>query len=59
MAKVIYARQYARLMYNRELHDRLLQEVLMADIDVPGYTLSNTLAQQQARELLASAEEYF
>lgn len=59
MTKVIYARQYARLVYDRELHDRLLQEVLRADANVPGYALINTLAQQQAQKLLDSADEYF
>jgi hypothetical protein len=59
MAKVIYARQYARLVFDRELHDRLLTEVLKAEPDVPGYALGNTLAQQRARELLSSADEYF
>lgn len=59
MAKVIYARQYARLVFDRELHDRLLTEVLKAEPDVPGYALGNTLAQQRARELLDSADEYF
>lgn len=57
--KVEYARQYARLVYDRELHDRLLNEVLAADPAVPGFTLFNTLAQQAARELLASGDEYF
>jgi len=59
MAKVVYARQYARLVFDRPLHDRLLQEVMKADPDVPGYVLSNTLAQQQAKELSDSAEDYF
>lgn len=59
MAKVIYARQYARLMFDRELHDRLLKEVTDADPDAPGYTLMNTLAQKEAKELLASADGYF
>ena len=59
MAKVIYARQYARLVFDRELHDRLLTEVLKAEPDVPGYALGNTLAQQKARELLDNADEYF
>jgi len=59
MAKVLYARHYARLMFDRELHDRLLNEVLEAQPDVPGYALSNALAQQKARELLNSAEDYF
>lgn len=59
MAKVVYAERYARLVFDRNLHDRLLQEVLAADPHTPGRTLSNTYAQQRARELLASGEEYF
>ena len=59
MVKVLYAKHYARLMFDRELHDRLLHEVLKAEPDIPGYTLSNTLAQKKARELLDSAEDYF
>lgn len=57
--KVEFARGYARLVYDRELHDRLLNEVLQAVAREPGQTLFNTLAQQQARELLASADDYF
>lgn len=57
--KVDYARYYARTLYDRELHDRLLQEVLNADPVEPGLTLFNTLAQDDARDLLASAEDYF
>ncbi len=57
--KVNYARYYARTLYNRELHDRLLGDVLAADPVEPGLTLFNTLAQDDARELLASAEDYF
>ncbi|MEJ2601991.1 MAG: TRAP transporter TatT component family protein [Gammaproteobacteria bacterium] len=57
--KVEYARGYARLLYERELHDRLLEEVLAADPVTPGYTLTNTLAQRDAERLLASADEYF
>lgn len=58
-AKVEYARGYARLLYERDLHDRLLNEVMDADPDVPGYTLTNVLAQRDAARLLASADEYF
>ena len=58
-AKVAYARYYARLIYERELHDRLLNEVIAADPHVPGLTLSNVLAQQEARQLLASSADYF
>lgn len=57
--KVAYARLYARMFYDRELHDRLLGEVLQADPKVPGLTLSNTLAQQQARQLLNDSDDYF
>ncbi len=57
--KVEYARGYARLVYDRDLHDRLLNEVLAADPHAPSLTLSNTLAQEQARQLLESANEYF
>jgi len=59
MVKVLYAQHYARLVFDRELHDRLLNEVLEAKTDVPGYTLSNTLAKKQARELLQSGKDYF
>ena len=59
MVKVEYARHYARITYDRELHDRLLHEVLAADPAVPGMTLRNVLAQREARELLASADAYF
>jgi len=57
--KVDYARYYARTLYDRELHDRLLDEVLAADPVQPGLTLFNTLAQEEAQELLASADDYF
>jgi hypothetical protein len=57
--KVEFARGYARLMYERELHDQLLREVLAADPHVPGYTLTNVLAQRDASGLLASADDYF
>jgi hypothetical protein len=58
-AKVEFARGYARLMYDRELHDELLSEVLVADPVVPGYTLTNVLAQRDAELLLAEADDYF
>jgi hypothetical protein len=57
--KVEYARGYAKLLYERELHDRLLNEVLAADPYEDGYTLSNVLAQEQAREMLDQADDYF
>jgi hypothetical protein len=59
MAKVLYARHYARLVFNRELHDGLLQEVLAADVEYPDLTLMNVMAQTQAKELLETSDEYF
>jgi len=59
MAKVLYAQQYARLMFEQELHDRLLQEVLDADPYAEGLTLVNRLAQRQAAVLLAESADYF
>ncbi|KFN42917.1 TRAP transporter TatT component family protein [Arenimonas oryziterrae] len=58
-AKTLYAEFYARLVFNQELHDRLLNEVLAADPKAPGFTLVNTLAQDRARKLLESGKEYF
>ncbi len=58
-AKVEFARSYGRLLYDRELHDRLLTEVIEAPVEADGYTLFNVLAKQEAEELLASADDYF
>ncbi len=58
-AKVEFARGYARLLYDRELHDQLLNEVLAASPEAEGLTLFNVMAQDQARALLASADDYF
>ena len=59
MVKAEYARRYARLVFDRPLHDRLLNEVLQAPATAPGLTLRNTLAQRTAHELLKSADNYF
>ena len=56
---VDFAKYYARTLYERELHDSLLNEVLQADPVQPGYTLFNTLAQTEAQVLLDSADDYF
>jgi len=59
MAKVTYAERYARLMFDRELHDRLLRETLKAESRYEDLTLINTIAKQKAKQLLASANDYF
>ena len=58
-AKVFFAQQYARLVFDRELHDSLLKEVMDADARVDGLTLINLIAKEQASALLESADEYF
>ncbi len=57
--KVDFARYYARALYDRELHDQLLNEVISAEPVQAGFTLFNTLAQREAQELLAAADDYF
>jgi TRAP transporter T-component len=57
--KVEYARRYARLVFDQELHDRLLREVEAAPVEAPGLTLVNVLAKREAAKLLASSAEYF
>lgn len=57
--KVEYARRYARLVFDQELHDRLLNEVIDAPVEAPLMTLFNVLAKQEAQTLLASGKEYF
>jgi hypothetical protein len=58
-AKTLEAEFYARLVFNQELHDKLLNEVLAADPHAPGFTLINTLAKQRAAKLLESGKDYF
>ena len=50
---------YARLLFERPLHDRLLTEVLEADVKAPGFTLMNVVAKKQAKQLLLSGDDYF
>ena len=59
MPMVLEAQYCARLTYNQELHDRLLDEVLQAPPRAVGLTLSNTLAQKMARDLVKSGKDYF
>jgi predicted metal-binding protein len=59
MIYVLYAKYYARVVFDRALHDRLLTEALARDPEVPGYVLMNTAAQKEARALLDSADDYF
>tara|TARA_B100000029_G_scaffold483668_1_gene535076 strand:- start:1191 stop:2051 length:861 start_codon:yes stop_codon:yes gene_type:complete len=59
LTKVMFAEQYARLIFDRELHDSLLGEVLASNPEAKGLTLMNIIARKQAQELLESADAYF
>ena len=59
MVRVLYAQFYARLVFDQQLHDKLLNEVLAADPVVPKLTLINTLAKIRAKALLESGKDYF
>lgn len=59
MVKVIYAERYARLMFEQELHDRLLAEVLEAPLEPGSRALVNAIAKQRAALLAESAKDYF
>ena len=59
MAKLLYAEKYARLVFDRELHDKLLQEVIDSPIENDEMTLINSIAQHKAKRLLAQSEDYF
>jgi len=59
MAKVLYAEKYARLIFDRELHDELLKQVVATDIGENDQILINTLAKQKAEVLLQDADDYF
>jgi len=59
MVKVLYAEYYARLTFNKELHEKLLSEVLSFKKTPAEYTLINTIALQKAKALQISSKDYF
>lgn len=59
MAKVLFAEKYARMLFDRELHDELLQQVVDSEAGLPEQKLINTLAKQKAARLLSDADDYF
>lgn len=58
-AKVEFAKGYAKLLYERELHDQLVGEVLDASPYADGLTLTNVLAQEEALKMRLEADDYF
>lgn len=59
MANVLYAEKYARLVFDQELHDKLLQQVISANPHIRNFTLTNILAQNMAKDLLTTGKDYF
>jgi len=53
MAQVLFAATYSRMVFDRELHDSLLEEVIAFELDqAPDNRLSNQIAKRRAEELL-------
>ena len=59
MALLLYADKYARLLFDRELHDRLLNELIETDTSQSDKALIDTIAKAKAKKLLADADDYF
>ena len=59
LTRVTFAEFYARYAFDPELFESTLNEVLVAEPDVPKFTLMNAVAKMRARELLAQMEEFF
>ncbi len=58
MVQTLYAETYCRMVFDKDLHDRLLGEVIDFDLErAPGNRLSNQIAKRRARELLD--EQFF
>jgi len=57
--KIEFVKGYAKLLYDRELHDELVDEVLDASPYADGLTLTNVIAQEEALQLRAAADDYF
>ena len=53
MAQMLFAATYSRMVFDRELHDSLLEEVIDFELDrAPDNRLSNQIAKRRAEELL-------
>jgi hypothetical protein len=58
-AKIEFAKGYAKKLYERELHDQLVNDVLAASPYADQLTLTNVLAQEEAVRMRAAADDYF
>ena len=59
MARVLYAERFARMKFDRHLHDLQLKKTLESNPNYPGLTLQNVYAQREAERLLAESDDYF
>lgn len=59
MVHVLFAQFYARLVFDQELHDQLLNQALTKDPQVDDLRLVNTLAKTLAQQLLEDGRDYF
>lgn len=57
--KVALAEHYARLVFDRQLHDRVLKEVITEQQEYKEYNLVNTIAKRRAGKLLLTSDDYF
>ncbi len=59
-AYILYADQYAKKAFDKELYISILEKVLGTPADiVPELTLLNTVSHRRAQEMLGEADEYF
>ena len=58
-AKVLFAENVARPLFDRELHDQLLDDVLASEANAGDLTLQNVIAKDIASQLKASADDFF
>lgn len=60
LTKVYFAKYYARQIFDRELYERTLKQVLAADVSGPSdAALLNAVARRRAKQLLDDTDEYF
>jgi len=59
MAKVLYAEKYARMKFDRDLHDKLLLEVIESESEPSDHVLIDTIARQKAEKLFLDGDDYF
>ena len=59
MALLLYAEKYARLIFDKELHDSLLNRLLETKFNESDMTLINTIARAKAKILLDESNDYF